>query len=169
MGSTEQLQAMVHALRRNSWTHWIDCIDLIVTADAEEALQVEVDCRPGEEAVFIAYFEKLANECGASFVQGDVARPTKLPFFSIKCLPSGAVPIARRCVENTGGTARVLVLNGVILLWPDKAPLLDWLLSLNRELESVGGHVAGKLDHQATLSRDETQWLRTLEEGWAGL
>jgi FAD/FMN-containing dehydrogenase len=168
-GNGEQLARAGRALRRSSWSHWIDCIDWIMTADSEEVIHVEVDCRPGEEALFAAYFDKLAVESGAEFAACDTSTTGELPFLSIKCPPSAAVEIARRCLAETGGAARVLCQNGVVLLRPDRPPALAWLEGLERELEEPGGHVSGKLLHERAPAENEALWISALEERWAGL
>lgn len=165
----EEVPGLLRELCRSSWTHWIDCIDFVVTDEGEETLQVEVDCLPGEEAAFIAFFEKLARKAGGRFIRGDVRPAGELPLLSIKCLPSEAMRVARDCVQKTGGVARALVLNGVVLLRPERAPTLGWLEALNRKLEAEGGCVMGNSLHIRELSAYEAEWLRVLEERWAEL
>jgi FAD/FMN-containing dehydrogenase len=168
-GDGKQLERIAHALRRSSWSHWIDCIDTIMTEDSAEALHVRLDCRAGEESMFAAYFRRLAGEAGAEFLPETNSPSCRLPLFSIKCLPSASLGIARRCLAQTGGEARVLHLNGAVLLRPSRPPSLDWLEALGRELEEQGGHVSEKLHHNREARESEAPWISVLEERWAAL
>ena len=132
-------------------------------------MQVRVDCRPGEESVFAEAFEKMAVRSGTEFSAGKEAPAPGLPGFSIKCLPGQAPRIARQCVGELGGEARVLVVNGVVLVHSERPPDDDWLEELRRELHETGGHVSGKSLPEVEPADLEAFWIRAIEEKWGAL
>jgi hypothetical protein len=167
-GRIEELERLQAVIRKSSWSHWMDCVDFVITRGADAFIGVTVDCQPGEEFIFVSAFEEMASQTGASFSL-KAHGASGLPTISIKCLPGESVRIARHYVNTLGGEARVLVQNGVVLLRPDKDPGPAWLGSLGEDLAAHGGHVSGKSLQLPEAGGTETGWIRALEERWAAL
>lgn len=197
VGAAETLAAVAGTLRGTSWNHWCDRMDLVVAGvgDGDDAgdgarrawIEVAGECLAGEREIFLEFLRGVATAAGAGLVadaadaadQSDMADPAKggrcgLPAFCLKTTPGRVAALAGRCVEALAGTARGLLLNGVVLAYPAGPVVPASFDELRAAVVPAGGHVFGTAVAAAAAgtgapSRLEAAWATALETEWRGL
>ncbi len=166
----ENLDSVRNAFLRTSWIHWIDAVTLCVSDSGASVLHVEADCAAGEEAIFEAYLDAVAGEEGLTKEELFGIRRDGLPALSVKTTVPAATGIARRLVEENGGTAAVLCVKGVVHYFPPvRARPISLIEHLAKQCEADGGHLMGPWAEPLRASAPELIWSTTLETAWKNL
>lgn len=164
-GSGPALSAVISDVLRSSWSHWIDCFDWVSDSQSQH-IELRGDCLPGEETLFLNYFKLVAETSGATFVESDATAPIPLPTFTINTVPSACREVAASCLNELGGSARVLLSNGIVLLYPQKSPSRALIELMDETAAKVGGHVFGDSLHETPMSSREQVWVETMLSEW---
>ncbi len=164
----ETLPAVVRAISRSSWSHWIDRIEW-VTNGAASHLEISAGVLPGESHIFEEYLAAIAKTSGSSWRSTECPPLPGLPSWTIKCLPSGAASLAIECATATGGTARALPTAGVVLVYPERAAAPGFIDALRHRVEKVGGHLFGQHFPPRNPHDEEARWTTRLEDEWKKL
>ncbi len=168
-GTPECLQALVEAIVCSSWSHWINCLNWVVSAEDAPFLECYGACLTGEGGHFIDYFSGLAKEHHTSFEPIAENPICPLPAFTIKTTPSQALTLASQCKEALGGHARILSALGVVLMYPE-IPINDkQLRELHSRTTMVGGHLFGTAIQPYESSPKETPWIESILNDWRQL
>lgn len=170
-GTMESLHGVYQELRASSWNHWIDEMDLIVSATSEPYITTTINCQKSEWEYFFDFFRGAASRKGSNFEQapGDAIR--ELPWLTIKCLPSETYGIAESLVRNAGGVCRVLLMNGVVLINPgNEVNAKQTICAMKSDLENQGGHIYGiGVDRKNEGEEIEEKWVENLVHIWERL
>jgi hypothetical protein len=153
----------------SSWNHWIDRIDQVSVAGSSPRIEVEVDCLVGEKPRFLAFFATVSGESGTEMAEATGGTNPGLPAFSIKSTPTRVAELAATCAGRLGGQARALLLNGVVLVYPDNPPDAAFLGDLAKALEPLGGHLFGPSLPAAAPIAAEATWAASLNHQWNAL
>jgi len=168
-GDEPALRKACELLLRSPWLHWLDAVDLVLAADRGPVLELAADCAPGEEERFADFFRQLAGESGCQIPAPPAPRRWTLPALSLKTTLSEARALGAELVRDFGGTARVLVVSGVVHYLPAApGPAIPAaaLTTLIRRCTAVGGHASGPLAPAPTPSPAEARWASELEAAW---
>jgi hypothetical protein len=172
IGTRESLNGVHQELRTSSWSHWVDEMDLIISADCEPYIEVTVNCHMSEKEYFFNYFHRVASKNRSNFEETPENIIKVLPWLTIKSLPSETFNIAEDLVRNAGGVCRVLLINGVILINPANLNLAKQMIyEMKPNLENQGGHIYGNgVDKDKNGSKDiEETWVTNLVKIWEKL
>lgn len=159
-------------LLHSPWLHWLDSVDLVIAASRENLLKISADCAYGEEECFVDFFRQIKRESGVAIA--DLSGPSlvALPSLSLKTTLGDARALGAELVRNFGGTACVLVVNGVVHYFPDtpgqRLPA-DALTALATRCAALGGHLFGPLAPVLAPSAAEARWAEELEAAWKQL
>ncbi|MBL9214237.1 MAG: hypothetical protein JNG83_02050 [Opitutaceae bacterium] len=156
------------SLLRSPWIHWIDVVDLVVTAGEPAFLYLAADCGRGDVAAFDDYFRQLSAASGTQ-LEATEALDYSLPKLSLKTVITAAPPLAGELVREHGGQARVLCASGVVhYLPPRNLPLLPEPTLRRLELQCLeqGGHSYGPWSPRRDAVAQESAWATTLESAW---
>ena len=165
-GNDEALDRLSRELRISPWNHWIDRTDLLIGREGTSLIEVSVDCLPGEEAVFCTYFEELGSRAGAAFQPSGDPAPVPLPDFCVKACFADGIRLAREVAAQSGGEARLLLLNAYLMVQAGNGLPESFVSQLAGEACERGGHVFG-LSRQAERPGGPGQeWLQKLETEW---
>lgn len=169
-GDEESLDRVRSALLSTSWIHWIDAVTLYVMQSGAAVLHVDTDCAAGEEAIFEGHLDAVRREAGLTKEARSGVHPDGLPALSVKTTVPAAKGIARRLVEENGGTAAVLCMNGVVHYFPPagRRPV-SFEGRLAEQCEADGGHLMGPWAEPFRASAHEMMWSTTLETTWKNL
>jgi FAD/FMN-containing dehydrogenase len=154
------------------WLHWLDSVDLVISADRGKILEIAADCAPGEEGCFADFFRQLGHESGTLVLAPAGPRRRVLPGLSLKTTLDEARSLGTELVRDFGGSARVLVVNGVVHYFPagpDQELPADALAGLAKRCAGAGGHLYGPLAPAPVPSAAETRWAEELEATWKQL
>ncbi len=168
-GDAGALAAVRRRLMASSWNHWIDRIDQVSVAGSPPRIEAEVDCLAGEKPRFLAFFAAVAGESGTGMVEASGVASPGLPAFSIKSTPARVAELSAICAGRLGGQARALLLNGVVLVYPDNPPDAAFLADLGRSLEPLGGHLLGPSLPPRDPIPAEAIWAASLNHQWNAL
>lgn len=168
-GDAGALVAVRRRLMASSWSHWIDRIDQVSVAGGSPRIEAEVDCLAGEKSCFLTFFATVAGESGTAMVETKVGANPGLPAFSIKSTPARVAGLAASCAGRLGGQARALLLNGVVLVYPDNPPDAAFLADLDKVLEPLGGHLVGPSLPVRDPIAAEAIWAASLNHQWNAL
>lgn len=152
----------------SSWVHWLDCVDLYVADNGRCALALEVNCGVEEQTVFAEYFDRLGAD--AEIVPSGLTPLTRvtLPTMSVKTTLTTAPALARRLVDEYGGSARVLCVNGVVHYFRDPQTRFAITDALMASCVEDGGHIMAA-ESQFRPAHGEATWAESLETTWRGL
>jgi FAD/FMN-containing dehydrogenase len=167
-GDDAALEAVVRAVSRSNWSHWIDRLEWVVDGGGSH-LEVSAGVLPGESDIFEDYLSTAAEHSATSWTGTESSPPPGLPAWTIKCLPSEAPALATECVAATGGAARALPTNGVVLAYPEREADRGFIDALRHRVEPVGGHLFGRDIPPRNPSDEEASWTTRLEEEWKRL
>lgn len=151
------------------WLHWLDVVDLVFTADEPPMLEIGADCVLGEEIYFAEFFRQLGHDHGCSLLPPSGAQLQSLPALSLKSTLSEARTLGAELVREFGGTARVLVVNGVVHYLPDVSSTKipgSVLMALTERCAATGGHAYGPLAPPPRPSSMEARWAEELLSAW---
>jgi len=168
-GTDEVIEQICTTLRKSSWIHWIDAVDLCLTAQGERSLHLDVDCALGEGVLFLDFFQEMGREGGADLTTISAPGFPGFPALSLKTTVPAATSLARLLVREHGGSARVLCVNGVAFYYPppDLRTLPDaFLADLARQCAAEGGHLQGLWAPTALPMEAEAAWAAQLENAW---
>jgi len=171
-GETEVLKKVQHELRGSSWSHWIDVMDLIVSIDSQPKIELIVNCKESEKKYFDNYFDQIAKNTGASLFDSPVHEESRLPWLTIKAMPSQTLSIAEKLVKKSGGKCRILLMNGVVLLYPSKEIIdTDTISEIKSMIQPKGGHIQGigYIPDEKEIRANEKQWTSKLGMLWSSI
>jgi len=167
-GDPDALRSAVRPVSRSSWSHWIDRIEWVTNGRASH-LEISAGVLPGESGIFEEFFSAMGKSSGSSWISTESPPLPGLPSWTIKCLPSEAASLAIECATATGGVARALPTNGVVLVYPEGATDPGFIETLRQRVEHVGGHLFGRHIAPRDPSAEEARWTTRLEEEWKNL
>jgi FAD/FMN-containing dehydrogenase len=171
-GDEAALEKACALILHSPWLHWLDAVDLVIAADRGAGLEITADCAPGEEACFAEFFRQLGHDSGCTVLSPAAPRRRSLPALSLKTTLSEARTLGSELARDFGGTARVLVVNGVVHYFP-VAPAQEIpakaLAALAQRCIALGGHLSGPLAPTPMLSPAEARWAEELEAAWKQL
>jgi FAD/FMN-containing dehydrogenase len=168
-GATSAIERVYIALIRSPWIHWLDVVDLSVTATDLMSLELAADCTPGEEIVFQDYFHRISRENRTELLFKTAVFTESLPALSLKTTVSAAYGLARQLIRDHGGRARVLCVNGVVHYFPPaelRSPPEGSLSKLTQQCTPEGGHLSGPWVKASVPTATEAAWANTLEAVW---
>jgi FAD/FMN-containing dehydrogenase len=171
-GDGDAIEKACGLLPHSPWLHWLDSVDLVIAADRERILEITADCAPGEEACFADFFRELGRESGANRVDLSGRYLRALPSLSLKTTLGDARALGCELVRDFGGTARVLVINGVVHYFPanpSQGLPAEALTGLASRCAGAGGHLHGSLAPALVPSAAEARWAAELEAAWKQL
>jgi FAD/FMN-containing dehydrogenase len=167
-GDDDNLRAVVRAVSRSNWSHWIDRIEWVTDGVASH-LEISAGVLPGESSIFEECFSAMGKSSDSSWSSTECHPPPGLPSWTIKCLPSEACSLASECATATGGAARALTTNGVVLAYPERPADRGFIDALRHRVEQVGGHLFGQDVPPRNPSDEESRWTARLEDEWKRL
>lgn len=171
-GDGDAVEKACSLLLQSPWLHWLDAVDLVFAVERGSMLEIMADCAPGEEACFGDFFRQLAHNSGCLVLAPAAPRRRTLPALSLKTVLSEARTLGAELVRDFGGSARVLVVNGVLHYFPatpGKALPADALAALANRCAAAGGHLFGPLASVSIPSAAEARWAAELESAWKQL
>lgn len=171
-GDESALEKACALILQSPWLHWLDAVDLVIAADRGAVLEITADCAPGEESCFAEFFRQLGHDSGCPVLTPAAPRRRTLPALSLKSTLSEARALGAELVRDFGGTARVLVVNGVAHYFPAAtSPGIPSgaIAALVQRCTALGGHLSGPLAPASTPSPAEAYWAVELETAWKQL
>jgi FAD/FMN-containing dehydrogenase len=171
-GDDAAIERACALILHSPWLHWLDAVDLVIAADRGAMLEITADCAPGEESCFAEFFRQLGHDSGCPVLTPAAPRRRSLPALSLKTTLSEARKLGAELMRDFGGSARVLVVNGVVHYFPAATgPGIpaEALAALAQRCTALGGHLSGPLAPAPTPSPAEARWAAELETAWKQL
>jgi len=164
-GSAKALRAISESIVKSTWSHWIDCCDAVTDSNSTQ-IELSGHCLQDEGVKFRKYFENLTQQHDAEISTSAANTAGEIPSFMIKTIPSQMEVISRQCLEALGGRSRQLLVNGVVLAYPETPPNRDWLARAHETAAQHGGHLHSINSQTTTSNQNEATWVESILQSW---